>query len=432
MDLTYLIKYTTIKTISGGFLNSISLINYQGSKKKLLDFIHLNTASLINPNETILDIFSGTSSVGYSFKNKNRIFANDSEEYAFVIANALLGEHPQISYNEITSTILSRFLGNYEKQNNEYISLARQEEILLANESKNDIVQFYNNVPTIWNTKSLYDNRTKRHFCFELFTTYYSSTYFGIKQAMEIDSLRFALDIFKDSNLFYITLSCLFYAMKQCVFSKDGHTAQPLNMVKNSERLFKQRKKSITDYFLSKLKEFFESSFVNTIFQNKVYNMDFKKLLSLSEIRNDVDFIYADPPYTDMQYSRYYHLLNIAANYNYAEPTVIKDSFTKGLYVNGRFQSAISIKQKCQLHFNKLIEFAKAYNKNLAISFAYPTQNEQKTDRYVMSIHSISQACIKYFGIKKVEIVSHSYNHSNNRNSSPKSVLEYLVLCRGR
>ena len=76
---------------------------------------------------------------------------------------------------------------------------------------------------------------------------------------------------------------------------------------------------------------------------------------------------------------------------------------------------------------------ANAYNKNLAISFAYPADvTKQKTDRYVMSIDDIKDSCSKEFGATNVEIATLNYSHSNNRNKAPKKVIEYLILCNGR
>ena len=45
-----------------------SILNYQGSKRNLLDFIHSNVNNLISPESTVLDIFAGTCSVGYVSK----------------------------------------------------------------------------------------------------------------------------------------------------------------------------------------------------------------------------------------------------------------------------------------------------------------------------------------------------------------------------
>lgn len=413
-------------------MDAFSLINYQGSKKGLLNFIHENTMSLIRPNDTILDIFSGTSSVGYSFKRDYRVFANDSEKYAYVMAKAILGKSPTVSFDEVKKDVLFLFESNFNKQSPVYKSLLLKEDVFLANNDELGITHLYGDVPTIWNTPEFLESREKEHPCFELFTKYYSASYFGVRQAMEIDSLRYALEKHAGSELYFILLACLFHAMKQSVFSKDGHMAQPLNIAKNSHRLFIFRGKSIKEIFFEKLAQFYVPTFFSG-FDNKIYNLDFEELIKLQEIRDEVDFIYADPPYTDMQYSRYYHLLNILVKYEYSEPTLINGAFTKGLYINGRFQSSISTKNNCLTHFSKLIDFAEKYGKNLAISFAYPANpNEQKTDRYVMSIDALNQACIDKFGGSRVKCISCDYTHSNNRNNKPKSVLEYLFLCRGR
>ena len=160
--------------------------------------------------------------------------------------------------------------------------------------------------------------------------------------------------------------------------------------------------------------------------------MDFESLIKQEDIINDVGFIYADPPYTDMQYSRYYHLLNIAAKYDYPHPTKISGKYTKGLYTENRFQSKLSAKSTCLTAFNNLVAFAGNYNKNLAVSFAYPVDLEnQKTDRYVMSVEDIKNSCIKEFGVKNVESAQLNYSHSNNRNKAQKKVVEYLILCNG-
>ena len=111
-----------------------------------------------------------------------------------------------------------------------------------------------------------------------------------------------------------ILLSALFYAMKECVFSKDGHMAQPLDLKKNGTRLLKQRSKDILEFFFQKCEEFTSEKFVETKYHNKVFNTDFEQLLEKDDVK-DVTVIYADPPYTDMQYSRYYHLLNTGSKY---------------------------------------------------------------------------------------------------------------------
>lgn len=410
-------------------MDHFSVLNYQGSKKNLLEFIHKNTASYIEPDTTILDIFAGTCSVGYSFKREHTIYANDSELFSYIISTALLGTYSQES-SGVLEQINNYFYYNMRNFSKEIIKYEIQENNLLSNFNNiYNLISFYNNLPTVWNNKVPFK---REHKNFELFTIYYSGSYFGLKQSMEIDSLRYSIEHFKTTTLFFPMLTALFFAMKECVFSKDGHMAQPLNLNDNQSKLFIIRNKSIFNIFRNKFLSFFSEEFINVSNVNKTYNMNFEELIKQEDIIKNVGFIYADPPYTDMQYSRYYHLLNTVSKYDYPSPTLNAGRYTKGLYTANRYQSKLSAKSTCLTSFNNLVSFAKHYNKNLAISFAYPANiSEQKTSRYVMSIEDIKSSCLKEFGTKNVEIAALNYSHSNNRNKAPKKVIEYLVLCNG-
>ena len=410
-------------------METFSVLNYQGSKKSLLEFIHENTFEMVKGGSTILDIFSGTCSVGYSYKTTNRIFANDSEYYSYIISNALLSSN-YVGFFDVINKIEFYYSKNLSQQKDIYIELKKNEEDLISSQNVQGLISLYQNLPTIWNGKI---DCSDVHRCYELFITYYSGTYFGISQSLDIDSLRYAIEQYKGDSVFFALLTSLFFAMKECVFSKDGHMAQPLDPNKNQKRLLLLRKKSIYKIFIDKFSEFFDEPFITSLNKNKVFNMDFEDLILLPEIKQEVDFIYADPPYTDMQYSRYYHLLNVVALYNYPKPTVNKGQYTKGLYVEGRYQSKLSRKSSCLKQFSKLIKFSYKNKKNLAISFAYPANiHNQKTDRYVMNIEDLINYCRNEFTPKNVNVVSHKYQHSNNRNTEQKQVLEYLIICKGR
>lgn len=410
-------------------MDMFSVLNYQGSKKNILEFIHQNTNSFLKDGTTILDIFSGTSSVGYSFKSKFRVYANDCELYAYVIARALLSSN-YIDFNIIEDEFLSYYFENFSKQRVLYTEYAKIESDMLLNDNINSLLELYKTIPTVWNNNKL---KNSFHNCYELFTIYYSNSYFGINQAMQIDSIRYAIEKYSNNQLYYAMLTSLYFAMKECVFSKDGHMAQPLCQQKNPIRLLKQRKKSILNSFILKIKEFSSDVFVNSTFENKAFHYNFSDLLQEQQIQTEVSLIYADPPYTDMQYSRYYHLLNTVSEYNYPELTKKNGLYTKGLYTNNRYQSKLSTKKDCLTTFSNLIDFSKVYKKDLIISFAYPADTKkQKTDRYVMNVDELICKCKNTFGINNTNVVTQNYFHSNNRNSKPKRVNEYLILCNGK
>ena len=405
-------------------LNYFTILNYQGSKKNLIEFIHRNLDCYLDESDVIFDIFCGACSVGYSYKSTNTVYANDKEKYAQIIASALLGRG-------ITSSLI--FNQNlYNKCFEENMRIVdeelKEEQHLLKIGDVDSLILLYNELKTVWNSdfETIID-KTK----YQLFLRYYSASYFGIRQSIEIDSIREVIDKVEDNYEKDVLLTCLFYAMKECVFSKDGHMAQPLDFGKNKKRLLVQRQKSIYKFFIEKLEDFASENFVcSEKGNNLVFNNDFETVIKNEVIREKVTVIYADPPYTDMQYSRYYHLLNTVVEYNYPEPTVNGGKFTKGLYLNNRFQSQLSKKSTCLNSILKLISFCKKNNKTLAISFAYPQDREgQRTDRYVMDIDDLIEACVEQFGQDKVHVKNVQYEHSNNRNSKTKKVLEYLIIC---
>lgn len=52
-------------------------VKYMGSKRELLDYIHLAIESLNVDSTWICDLFAGTSSVGGSLKHKFNVQVND-------------------------------------------------------------------------------------------------------------------------------------------------------------------------------------------------------------------------------------------------------------------------------------------------------------------------------------------------------------------
>lgn len=415
-----------------------AIINYPGSKKKLLEYIYSSTYRYIDKNKYILDIFSGTGCVSQMYSNNGyKVISNDVEKYSYNISKALIGEYDK----EIDMKFFNeKYLENKNKLIKYYSSLLNEEKQLLSAKSEKIIDLYENKILKVWdlsnenpyilNDISIFSiedlNKNIEIIPFSLFSLYYSSSYFGLEQSIEIDSIRYAIEKTSKNNC--ILFSSLYYAMKECVFAKDGHMAQPLNFFKNFKKLLKCRTNNIYELFLKKVNEFLSDnySFENKS-RNKSFNVEATLLLEDSFIKDNVGFIYADPPYTDMQYSRYFHLLNTITEYRYPELTKKNGKITTGLYADNRFQSNLSSKSTAIKDLEKIIKFSSKNNINIAISYAYPKDLEtQKSDRYTMNIEDLINCVKQYFS--KVEILTENYLHSNNRNSDKKKVLEYLII----
>lgn len=416
-------------------MKNFTVLNYQGSKNNLSSFIQKNIEPYIQDGKAIFDIFSGSAAVSNIFRDNYQVYANDVESYASIIADAVLNQADITSATELITSLDIEYTTAINTLAKPIIDFVKEEQLALDKVNYEQLVTLYDIYPTVWNNK--YSNITKSKLTvdsikqthnFYLFTTYYATNYYGINQALDIDCLIKVITLhfpqYKNS-----LLSCLFYAMKETVFSKDGHMAQPLSLKKNQSRLFIQRQKNVYELFIKKFKEYITLPLSKFSGKNMVFNSNFEDLLD-QKIFSNVGLVYADPPYTDMQYSRYYHLLNVAAKYEYPELTTTKSGYTKGLYTEGRYQSKLSQRGSAKQSLKNLISFCAHNNTNLAISYAYPQDREnQATDRYTISIDELIEIAKKHYTNARVNVVTQSYNHANHRNSKQKKVLEYLILC---
>ena len=412
----------------------IKILNYQGNKASLMPFISENIRKYISPGENICDLFAGSGSVGAYLKGSYSVVANDAELYSSIISSSLLNTPSTSSLLNAKEAFFKGYKTNFRMLLSSHEEAVAKERNLLVSDSTNGLISLYESFPTIWNGLDELINYKQlgKDNQYNLFLYYYSGSYFGIEQSVQIDSIIKTIHEVDSVETQNVLLSCLFYAMNETVFSKDGHMAQPLNIEKNSTRHLKQRKRNVIAYFESKLDEFIKKSPESEpIEKSKVFNQDMSALLKNSEFNQQrIKLIYADPPYTDMQYSRYYHLLNVAAKYDYPEPTISRGKFTKGLYTEGRNQSDLSKKSTAKGRLEELFNYCHENGVVLALSYAYPKdESNQKTDRYTVSIEELVDIAKRVFGNKRVQIELKDYQHANNRNSSAKEVFEYLILC---
>ena len=416
-------------------MSGFTIINYQGSKNNLDNFIYNNIEKYLPSGKTILDIFCGAGSVSNIFRTTHKVFANDVETYSYMIVDSILNQPDYTTEPNFFDSFSKKYNRVSKQLSAPIIEDIKKEQTILTNLDADSLIKLYHNYPTVWNNKkspitnsSLSVEALRKEKGYYLFSTYFAGSYFGIEQALEIDAIVKCIHSQKKqfrNSLF----ACLFYAMKETVFSKDGHMAQPLNPEKNTNKLLSVREKSIFDLFKLKFNEYLSLPLSKYNGKNTVFNYDFNELLDTINL-SEVGLIYADPPYTDMQYSRYYHLLNVAAHYDYPDLTVGKNGkHTTGLYTEGRFQSKLSQRSSAANQIRNLMEYCSSHKINLALSYAYP-QNPQKqhTDRYTVSIDNLIEYAKEYFG-DHVAVVKQKYAHSNHRNREQKQVNEYLIIC---
>ena len=207
------------------------------------------------------------------------------ECYAGIIADAVLNQADIESDADLLHSLDTEYTNTVKTQSKPVTDFIKLEQQALDHESFKELIALYHTYPTVWNNQysgiinsPLTVDRIKDTKDYYLFTTYYATNYYGIIQALDIDCI---IKMIHTSFAEYKSalLSCLFYAMKEAVFSKDGHMAQPLNPEKNQSRLFVQRKKNIYELFTKKFKEYIQIPLSKFSGKNLIFNSNFEELL---------------------------------------------------------------------------------------------------------------------------------------------------------
>ncbi|MBQ2719278.1 MAG: DNA adenine methylase [Clostridia bacterium] len=339
-------------------MDTIDTIRYMGVKTALLDKIVPAIQRVTPTDGTVLDIMAGTNSVAYALKRYFTVYTNDVQEYSRTISNAII---------------------------------VNQKDFIDSKTAKLDLFTNYS-----FNIK-------EKHYHF--FEETYSGTYFSQHQCADIDSIRYAIEQVSNDNKKNLYLLALMAAMCK-VQSTPGHFAQ--YMPAEHRRIIPLQKMQLLNEFYDKCDNY--SNIIITGTENKAFCGDYNDLLSSNDMYA-VDTIYLDSPYSQEQYSRFYHILETMVKYD--SPKV----FYKAKYRGDRFMSNFCYKSKVKNEFRKIINFCCTNHKNLVIS--YSTNG-------VFSVDNLISLCGNSFDSTKVEYID--YAHSTQGKGLTK-VKEVLLSC---
>ncbi len=338
-------------------------ISYMGTKKKLAPLV----SDIISEtkNGAILDAFSGMCAIGKEQVNKRNVWNNDTQVFAHEYAKALFTTNEQpLSLEKVAQ--LHRSL--YEQKTAEIsrLFLLRLEAEKEALESKD-----YSRYQMYYDKFSLplaVENGVYLDpYC--LFSSLYADTYFGLMQCIEIDSIYYSIEYNTRNKIISKQQSLwLLLALGKALLKASnttGHFAQYLALKPKTFNIFlRQRKKSIWEKWLSIIPELTPLGYSGWRANNKSFNsncLELMKYLHTDKLRPAV--VYADPPYTDDQYSRYYHILETLLLYDYPKTN------GKARYRANRFTTPFSLKSKVRNAFEELVGLARRLNSELILSY---------------------------------------------------------------
>lgn len=460
---------------------------YMGAKARVIPgFLADVLGEEVPEGGTVVDLMSGTGVVAAFCADRYRVLANDVEAYAAVIARSLI-EHPSGDQETFLSGIdPERDLGREYHRNcalleEIYARPLEMEAALLERLASGerderwcrDYRRFLELPGSVYGCASgpagrgdvyeaaaeLVEEGTQEEYRRDprrrpacLVTTYYANIYFGLRQAIALDSLRAAIDELgehsaRDGRKRVHYLSALLHTASTCT-SGTSHFAQPRHLRKDSEVLAmgRRRQTDILDRLRVCSRDIAETV-RRTRYRagNRCLVGDYKSLIREDGVRREgpcarfdfpsrPDLVYFDPPYTADNYSRFYHVLDVLARYDY--PRLQKDSrglVSRGRYpeIAKRFQSGFSSKSRVEAEFRTVIEASAGCGAKLVISYASPSGLLLK--RYASRfpgedpVSRLEDLCREYYGSVSTRRLPVLHSGQGDKN---QSVEELLVICR--
>ena len=407
-----------------------------GSKRELLEQIEKIVDLKLTGGEVLLDIFSGTCGVGIYLRDKYPVYSNDVQLYSKSISEGTIEAYPiEITKEKIWSLLeenynknykfLSTKLSKYITESNFYKGISVWDEIVLKK-----YLKFLKTFPSPINANTTdpqakwlvgqYNKQNKKGKVFPYMQTtfLFSEMYFSIEQAITIDSLKYAIDTLdkKHENLKKILNVGLIHSYSYSS-AGTGHFAQfrDLSTISSVTDVFIYRTKSVLDYFLRKTEEIIEASKINKFHaKSKSFSADYREILGDENIMKKVKLVYADPPYTFVHYSRFYHAIEDLCRYDY--PIVEH----KGRYRKDRHQSPFCLKTQAPNAFKEILVKTAQYKTPVLISYS---------NTGMIKLSQIDEIA-KNLGYKTTLLeIDHKHSTMGRLKDKNRNVKEALLLC---
>jgi adenine-specific DNA-methyltransferase len=344
-------------------------IRYMGGKHQLAPTV----ASVVRgqPDGPLLDLFSGMCSVaGAASRHGRVVWCNDIQKYAALVAEVLAGT-PAVAqlegeparnfwagYNKNRRTLTKRFAGEIAAERKAIAADAP--DALLA------LMDSWRHAGTDLDIASEVDClRANPEPPYRLATLTFAHGYFGLAQAIEVDSLRCAIDKIHDPSLARAALLVLLQGISRAA-TTSGHFAEFLrpSATPNWRRFQRQRRASLSTQFDQQVGALTPFGTPAWRSHTRVFLADALSLLpSLQLAGLQPGVIYADPPYSKAQYSRYYHVLETVVRYDYPA------SSSKGRYRPDRFTTPFSSRSRVVSAFSDLARGAAQSGASLVLTY---------------------------------------------------------------
>lgn len=429
-------------------------VQYLGNKQRSLPAILATIGALAAPGDSVADLFTGTSVVAQGLANLQlRVTAVDVAASCATMANATLGVgRPAEANADGLGRLVRDRAASYVDALIETFSgwVAAEDDALDASDGAR-LIELSRTVPQVWrgtpddqlarlfrewNTAA----HRERYFCAVL-SPVFAGTYFGVRQAVTLDAYRAAIEALHVDGTIgrweADTLNTgLLAAASSSAFSPGKHFAQPHRLDSSKDLSFHARR------ILSDRNVDVADTFVNCLIAvvdrgrssnegHSVLRQPVEQLAAEQLRERNIGVVYADPPYTAQQYSRFYHVLDTLATGVPRRLQTTKRGVTGGLYPDGRYLSPYCSKRQAGAAFGHLAATCWAAGASLVLSYSTSARASTGNARMI-TLSELRRVLARHYGTAAVEVVEleHQYRQFNQTGSarSDRSDPEILVV----
>ncbi len=424
-------------------------IQYLGSKLRSLPTLLQATGDLFGPDDAVFDLFSGSSVVSQAFARCGAsVRSVDAQLFCQHLAGAMLGVGKS-SNDDSCAAVAAEIVTALKNVTfpTEISVFLEQESRALSHGPAAELAHFYARLPQAWRNPTgiawLADaEKQEGELGFDsvpIVASYYAGTYFGLYQALCCDYIRNEIERATSRVSEWVRaglLTSLYSAMSKAVCSAGKHFAQPLGKLQNANpgfyhsRLSSDRRIDIANAFLDAARNV-DAASLNAPNRHVAIVAPVEDVYATIRSARP-KLIYADPPYTAQQYSRFYHILEVVANYRVPKLQMVGGGVTTGLYNEGRYKSDFSSKSKAKSAFTELIKAAKDSGASLVMSYSSSSERSTGNARMI-TLDELIKLCNTSYGTKKTRISLHDHvyrqfnatAYSNAHRNDP----EILIMC---
>jgi adenine-specific DNA-methyltransferase len=388
-----------------------------GNKLRLTRFIAPVAAISLPESVPVLDLMSGTGIVGRALSDRFVVHSNDPNPYAALLSSCQGVDATGIDTAGMKAALRPAYTENHEALSHLAARSLDEEGGLLHGDPDEVLLEQYARLSerAVLPVTDGTDSPVAR-----LATERYANVYFGVSQAIEADSLRQAIDAAYPSpgRERTLSLAALIIACTTC--ATGPHFAQPTrpSSLKALRTAIERRARSLAwefDLALNRLvtRRPPAHGFARTT------STDWRVALQgfAAGVTGRPAGVYVDPPYSKLQYSRYYHVLNVLLAYDY--PPVAGS----GRYPprSHRFSSRFEYQPAAaKRELSALIEMAASFGLTTMLSYG---------DAGFIGIDDLGATMRTAF--KRVEIFSEELRHHSQGRpiaNTRGAVREYLLV----